>query len=89
MSKKNLIKSIAEVNGFTQSQAETSIDTVLAGLAASLQEHSEVRLSGFGTFKIVTKKARVVRHPTTGKTMTLPARRTVKFIPSPALDEGV
>ena len=89
MSKKTLIKTIASNNGITHDQAEGQIHAVLAGLIDTIQNHGEIRLSGFGTFKVVRREARDCRHPGTGKMMTIEARNIVKFIPSPVLEEGV
>ena len=50
---------------------EVVMDTVKKG--------DKVTLVGFGTFSSVKRAARNCRHPQTGKTMKIPARKAPKF----------
>jgi DNA-binding protein HU-beta len=36
-------------------------------------------IPGLGKLRVVTRRARLARHPRTGATMTLPARRVITF----------
>lgn len=42
-------------------------------------------IRGFGTFRVVLAAARTVRNPRTGEKVEVPARRRVRFTPSPKL----
>jgi len=47
-----------------------------------------MKLSGFGSFVVRRKRARVGRNPKSGKTAPIPARR-VMFKPSPVLKQSI
>ena len=48
-----------------------------------------VSLVGFGTFKVVERKARKGRNPQTGETMKIKAKNVVKFKPGKKLKDAV
>jgi DNA-binding protein HU-beta len=45
----------------------------------ALQQGDEVRLVGFGTFKVSRRKASAGRNPRTGETISIPETRNPKF----------
>lgn len=47
-------------------------------------ESHRVTVQGFGSFTLVTKKARTARNPATGAAVEVPVKTTLKFKPSPA-----
>ena len=48
-------------------------------MAEALAAGEKVSLVGFGTFSIAQREAREGRNPATGKTITIPAKKVVKF----------
>jgi DNA-binding protein HU-beta len=46
-------------------------------------------LVGFGTFKVVERKARAGRNPQTAQTIQIPAKKVPKFRPGKGLREEV
>jgi DNA-binding protein HU-beta len=48
-----------------------------------------VTLVGFGTFKVVERKARKGRNPQTGEEIDIKASKAPKFTPGKALKEAV
>jgi DNA-binding protein HU-beta len=46
-------------------------------------------LIGFGTFKVVKRKARKGRNPQTGKVIKIKAKKVPKFVPGKAFREAV
>ena len=46
---------------------------------AALQKGYAVSISGFGSFKVIKRKARKGRNPRTGKEIQIPASKTAKF----------
>jgi len=55
----------------------------------ALKSGDKVILVGFGTFKVVERKERKGRNPKTGKTITIKAKKSPKFVPGKALKEAV
>jgi DNA-binding protein HU-beta len=86
MNKAELIEVIQKnMGGDTSKRAATdALEAVLAALAKGIKT-GNVQLIGFGTFKVVSRKARTGRNPKTGEAMKIKASKTVRFVPSSAL----
>ncbi len=89
MNKSHLVAHVAEELQTSQLQAARLVDTVLAGIRKGLQTDSSVTLSGFGTFEVKNRKARVGRNPQTGEPIQIEAGRRVGFRVGKALKESV
>ena len=68
--------------GLTATDAYKMIDIIFEEIGESLANGEDVKFSGFGTFKILTKSARVGRNPKTGVPAIISARRVATFRPS-------
>lgn len=55
------------------------MDTVLDGITNGLRDDGTVTLTGFGTFEVRERPARVGRNPMTGEPMPIAAGRKVGF----------
>lgn len=66
----------------TRYAAELALDAVIRAVREGLREDGEVKLSGFGTFRLVTRAPRRLLLPRTGEERLLPERQELKFIPS-------
>ncbi len=80
---------VAQTAGFSSAQANKALNAVLDAITDSLTEGNEVRLTGFGTFRVAETKERVGRNPRTGESMRIPAGRRVGFSASSRLSESV
>ena len=89
MNKKELIAAAAAKAGTTQKDAESVINAALETLTAALADGDRVQLSGFGTFEIKEREARVGRNPHTRESMEIPATRVPSFKASKALKDIV
>ena len=88
MSKAEVVKALKEKAGLsTLAQAEAAYEKLFAIIGAALQKGDSVSISGFGSFKVVNRKARKGRNPRTGEEIQIPASKAVKFTPSKALKE--
>ncbi len=83
--KGELASRIAEKSGLSSSQANKVLNTMLDAIGQILEEGGEVRLTGFGTFRVTNTKERQGRNPRTGEPMTIPAGRRIGFSASPRL----
>jgi DNA-binding protein HU-beta len=52
-----------------------------------MMQFGEVRLSGFGTFRVVDRPARNWRNPLTEESIEIRAKKVLKFIPCKELVE--
>ena len=55
------------------------IDDVLDAIQHELEEGNDVKLLGFGQFRIQTRKAREGRNPKTGEPLSIPETNYVSF----------
>jgi DNA-binding protein HU-beta len=86
MTKAELVKTLKEKTSLsTLAQAEAAYDGLFALLAETLKKGDPVAISGFGSFKVVERKARKGRNPRTGKEISIPASKAVKFTPGKTL----
>lgn len=88
MNKGDLITEVAKVVS-TKKEAQAAVDCVLNSITKTLKRGKDVTLVGFGTFKIVKRKARKGRNPATGEEITIKASKAPKFVPGKALKEAV
>lgn len=86
MTKEELIKKISQKAEVTQAVAKKCLDAFLETVKETVKKKEEVRLVGFGTFKVVKRKERKGKNPRTGEAITIPAKEVVKFIPGKDLN---
>ena len=68
--------------GLTTSDSYKMVDIIFDEIEQSLVHGEDVKISGFGTFKILSKSARIGRNPRTGIPAVISARRVTTFRPS-------
>lgn len=89
MNKTELVAAVAEDAEISKDKAATVIESVLKHIQSALLEGEEVRLPGFGNFKVADRKATTARNPRTGETVPVPASRVPKFAPAKGLKEAL
>jgi nucleoid DNA-binding protein len=85
MRKRELVSAIAVETGLTNGQVESVLDGVFRHLADELVAGGRFEVRDFGVFDVIARKARQLYVPKTGRTITLPARRGVRFAELPVL----
>ena len=89
MNKTDLITAAAEKSGLSKKDAERVVNALLDTVTASLAKGEKVQISGFGTFEIKDREARIGRNPHTKEAIDIPATRVPTFKPSKALKDTV
>jgi len=90
MTKAEFVKKLKEEAGLsTLAQAEAAYDKFFAIIGATLKKGDAIAISGFGSFKVVDRKARKGSNPQTGKEIQIPASKAVKFTPGKSLKEHI
>ena len=89
MNKNELVAKVADITGFTKSDAAKSVDAVIDAITDALSDGEEVRLVGFGTYAVVNRKASEGRNPRTGEVIKIPASKQPKFKPGKALKDAI
>lgn len=79
MNKTELVAALAQNGDTTKVEAEKNLANLINTIESTLKTGSSVTLRGFGTFKVVERKAKTGRNPKTGETISIPARKAVTF----------
>ena len=80
--RKDLSKRIYQNLGFSKRYSSTLIDNFFETLIQELIRSSKIKISSFGTFKVINKKKRIGRNPKTKEEAIITPRKVVKFSPS-------
>ena len=89
MNKNDLIAAVADTSGLGKSDSAKAVDAVFENITRALQSGGEVRVTGFGTFAVTTRKASTGRNPRTGEAIQIPETRQPKFKAGKNLKEAV
>lgn len=89
MTKKELIKKIAEEQVISQKQASAIVDSVFDSIVEAVAAGEKVNISGFGIFESKTRAARTGRNPRTKETVEIPASTVPSFKAGKAFKEKV
>ena len=88
MNRGELVKAVAAKTA-TKKEASEIVDLVFNSIIGALKKKQPIALSGFGTFKVRERKARMGRNPKTGEEIKIPAKKKVVFRAAKALKETV
>ncbi len=89
MNKSNLVDIVAERAVVSRAVAEGAVNVLLAAIIDGLSRGERVTISGFGTFEVRKRKARVGRVPQTGQPVHIPEHLTAAFIAGESLKRAV
>jgi DNA-binding protein HU-beta len=79
MTKAELITSVAKEAKVSKASAEKAINAFTDCVTKALKKGGKLTLTGFGTFSVAKRRARLGRNPRTGKEIKIPATRVAKF----------
>mgnify|MGYP000031196807 CR=1 FL=1 len=85
MNQGELTLAIAKRFFLTQVESREIIKFIIAQITEDLKKGERVSLRGFGSFTKEKRSSKKVRHPKTGKMITIPGRTTIDFNPSELL----
>ncbi|MBT7850126.1 MAG: HU family DNA-binding protein [Formosa sp.] len=79
MKKNNLVEHMAICAGISKVSAQIALEAFLEATSKSLQNGNKVSLTGFGTWSVYERSARIGRNPKTNEPLAITAKNTVKF----------
>ena len=77
MNKGQLIAEVAKKTNLSKKDAASTVNATIEAIKKNVKKG--VTLVGFGTFKVVRRKARTGRNPQTGEEIKIKAKNVVKF----------
>ncbi len=79
ITKADIVEHLHDELGLTKSECKQLVEDFFQEIRDTLTNNEEVKLSGFGNFELIDKKARPGRNPKTGEDAIISARRVVTF----------
>lgn len=91
MTKKEIVKDIADRVGLTQQQTKQIVQLTLEAIIETLVNDPEhrIELRNFGVFQVKRRAARSARNPRTNEKVRVPAKNVVTFKPGKRMEELV
>ena len=81
----DLAEAVYQSIGLSRAEASELVEQVLKEICDTLAKGEAIKLSGFGSFTVRDKAARVGRNPKTKEEVSIEPRRVVTFSPSSVL----
>ena len=79
MNKKQLVAKISSAMNLNKADAERTFDGITEIILSCLKSDEQVKIAGFGTYKVAKRKARVGRNPRTGEQIQIAASQKSSF----------
>lgn len=79
MTKAEMIKALADKTGMTKADSERAFNGVFEIVKDELEAGNRVAVTGFGTFRVSERAARMGKNPRTGEAIKIPASKSVAF----------
>jgi DNA-binding protein HU-beta len=89
MTKTELIAKVADVAGMTKVDATKAVDAVADVVTKTLTRGEKVTWTGFGTFEVRSRAARMGRNPQTGAPLHIASSKTPAFKAGKSLKDSV
>jgi DNA-binding protein HU-beta len=89
MTKNELIAAVADKAQMTKTAAASAVDATFDAITAALKKGGEVKIMGFGNFRVVKRAAREGRDPRTGAPVKIKAARRPRFSAGKGLKDAV
>lgn len=88
MTKEELIEAVAKVCD-SKKQAADAVNTIIDTITKALTKGEKITLTGFGTFSVSKRAARMGVNPRTGDKIKISARTVPKFKAGKSLKDAV
>lgn len=89
MTKMDLIDAVAAKVGLTKADAGRAVETLLGAIEGALAKGEKVTITGFGTFEVRQRAARMGRNPQTGAPLHIAASKSPAFKSGKGLKDAV
>ncbi len=89
MNKMDVVKAVASRAGLSQADADRAVNAFIDAIADALTRGEKVTVTGFGTFEVRDRAARMGRNPQTGAPLHIPATKTPAFKAGKGLKDAV
>jgi len=88
VTKNDLINSVA-AHGLSKRQSSTLVESIFSTIFNCFEKGEDVKIVGFGHFRVRRKASRRGRNPQTGDSIEITARKVLTFKPSKGLKQRI
>jgi DNA-binding protein HU-beta len=89
VNKMEMVDAVASRAGLSKADADRAVNAFIDAIADALARGEKVTVTGFGTFEVRSRAARMGRNPQTGAPLHIPATRTPAFKAGKGLKDAV
>lgn len=89
MNNKEYIAELAETAGYTQTDTQQMVRTIVDAMTANFEEGDTVQVANFGSFEVKKRLERIVVNPGTKQRMLVPPKLVLCFKPVSAIKEDL
>ena len=86
---KHLAAALAADHEMSKKSAEGLLNDLVGMMVKHLKKGERIRIGGFGILQVRKRAARMGRNPATGETISIPAKRVVKFRVAKAAKDAI
>jgi len=79
MTKQDLINRVAKDANLSKAGAERALNAMTDNISKCLRKKDKITLTGFGTFMVAKRRARMGRNPQTGAPINIKASNVPRF----------
>lgn len=87
--KEDIVEKMVKTCDCSKKCASDCLNAILEGIKSDLKAGKDVVLTGFGTFSVSKRKARMGRNPQTGAAIKIAAKKVPKFKSGKGLKDAV
>ena len=89
MNKTELVEAVASRAGLSKADADRAVNGFVDAIEGALVRGEKVTVTGFGTFEVRDRAARMGRNPQTGAPLHIPATKSPAFKAGKGLKDAV
>jgi DNA-binding protein HU-beta len=89
MTKNELIAAVAEKTSLGRTEAASAVEATFEVITDALKGGADVKIMGFGNFRVADRAAREGRDPRTGQPVQIAASKRPKFSPGKGLKDAI
>lgn len=89
LTRMDLSDAVVKEVGLSRNESADLVEAVLGHVSDALTAGESVKISGFGTFSVRAKNARIGRNPKTGEEVPIDPRHVLTFRPSHLMKDRV
>jgi DNA-binding protein HU-beta len=83
--KLDIVNAVVNKTGVSRTKAEQAVETVFEAMKNALGKGERIELRRFGVFNVRPRKTGIGRNPRTGKEVSIPPGKAVRFKPGKEL----